>query len=259
MINVFVYFIIALAFINIINYWQIEWAARFLNEHQQLIDTEKQLSYQRQKYEQISESYRSGRRFIHDTKNHFFVMQKYLQEQKYDDLSEYIKTSFGELENQYVKYNTGNLVIDSFLTNFDDIAVHKNISFQAIIHVDKDRIPLKDFDLSILLGNMLDNALTACLNTKQKDRFLRIHIETTKNDLFIINEENSMDENTAQKRDGDEMNHGYGLKNIERTVTAYHGLMNITTSDVFHIYVRIPIIDPRQRYIRVTPFETLVK
>ena len=174
-------------------------------------------------------------------------MQKYLQAKQYDKLEEYIKNSFGDLENHYAKYNTGNLVIDSFMTSFDHMAEQKGILFEAILNLDVNRIPLEDYDLSVILGNLLDNALTACIKTPSKERFIRIHLETTKKDLFVIEEKNTMNSRITNTRSETDPEHGYGLLNIRQTVEKYHGMMGYTTGESFNLFIRVPITDPGQR------------
>lgn len=49
-----------------------------------------------------------------------------------------------------------------------------------------------------------------------------------------------------------QLEHGYDLANIERTLDRYHGLMHYTMGDVFQLYIRVPIIDPKQRMKRST-------
>lgn len=252
-IDSYILLIILLAIMNVVNYVQIEWSARFLHDRQQIKEMQLQFNYQRQKYDQLSESYRSGRRFLHDTKKHYFVMQKYLQEKQYDKLEEYIKKSFGDLENHYAKYNTGNLVIDSFMTSFDHMSEQKGIQFEAILHADVNRIPVEDYDLCVILGNLLDNALAACEKAPSKDRFIRILLETTKKDLFVIEEENTMNSNITSTRSETDLEHGYGLLNIRQTVDKYHGMMGYTTGETFNMFIRIPITEPEQRTLASTP------
>lgn len=252
-INTYILLIILLVIMNVVNYIQIEWSARFLHDRQQIKEMQLQFNFQRQKYDQLSESYRSGRRFLHDTKKHFFVMQKYLQEKQYDKLEEYIKKSFGDLENHYAKYNTGNLVIDSFMTSFDHMSEQKGIQFEAILHADVNRIPVEDYDLCVILGNLLDNALAACEKAPSKDRFIRILLETTKKDLFVIEEENTMNSDTMNTKSENDLEHGYGLLNIRQTVDKYHGMMGYTTGETFNMFIRIPITEPEQRMLASTP------
>ena len=246
-INTYILLVLLLTIMNVINYIQIEWSARFLNDRQQLQDMQLLNNYQRQKYEQLSESYRSGRRFLHDTKNHFFVLQKYLHNKQYDQLEAYITHAFGDLENLYAKYNTGNLVIDSFMTSFDQMAERKNIRFEVELNIDKNRIPMEDYDLCIVLGNILDNALHACEYATKKDRFIHIVLETTKKDLFVIETENTMSSPVDKSPKSNDLEHGYGLKNINRTIEKYHGIMGYEAKESFHMLIRVPITNPEQR------------
>ncbi|MBR6172263.1 MAG: GHKL domain-containing protein [Eubacterium sp.] len=245
--TIYILFNVFLCLINIINYIEIEWSARFLSDRERIKQKDQQIRYQKEKYEQLSNTYRQSRRFLHDTRLHFFTMQEYIREGKIDELSDYIEHSFGELEKLYARYNTGNLVIDSFLTSYAAMSAQYNIRFDTNLHVDKDRIPMTDYDLCIVLGNILDNAIKACLLAPTKDRYIRVCIDTTENDFFLIREENSMDTQTRNTAVSNDLEHGFGLENIERTTTKYHGIMNYHAEKIFHIFVRIPITDPKQR------------
>ena len=251
-ITAYILFTVMLSLINIINYVQIQWSARFLQDRHQIAEMKKQFSYQRQKYDQLSDAYRSGRKLMHDTKKHLFVIQEYIDKQDTEALSTYVQNLSDDMENlynaRYARYNTGNLVIDSFISSFHNMSENKMIQFEAILKVDQNRIPLTDYDLCVVLGNLLDNALTACDDARIENRFIKIHIETTTNDLFIIKEENSMN---PDKRPvlSDNPEHGYGLKNIESTINDYHGILHTTQNNTFSIYIRIPITAREQRLV----------
>jgi len=249
-INTYLFLVILLSVTNVVNYIQIMWSAELISDRDQLKEMQLQFTYQKQKYDQLSESYRSGRRFLHDTKNHLFIMQEYLENKQYDQLTAYIRETFGNLENLYARYNTGNLVIDSLLTNCDDIARQNNIRFEAVLRIDKNRIPLEDYDLCIILGNILDNALNACKMAYKKNPLIRIVLETTGKDLFLIEEENTMDNRIKVPESINRIEHGYGLKNIERTVEKYHGIMGYQTVETFHIFIRVPITAPEKRCLK---------
>ena len=249
----YIILVLTLVLINLINYIEIEWSSTYLSDRDNLLQMEQQVNYKKQKYDQLSNSYRQSRSFLHDIRKHFFTMQEYIQEGKTCELSDYMEHSFGELEHLYARFNTGNLVIDSFITNYAATAKQYNIRFDAILHLDKSRIPMEDYDLCVVLGNLLDNAMKACLLAPTPDRYIQISIETTPNDLFLIQQENSMDEHLSQSAFPDNLEHGFGLVNIERTLDRYHGIMNYTTGRVFHMFIRVPITDPKQRLIEVAP------
>ncbi|MCR4839493.1 MAG: GHKL domain-containing protein [Eubacterium sp.] len=246
-------FVIVLTLINMINYIEIEWSSRFLNDQDKLRQMEQQINYQKEKYDQLSYSYRQSRSFLHDIRKHFFTMQEYLHEGRTSELSEYIERSFGDLQQIYARYNTGNLVIDSFITNYSTIAEQHNVRFEAILHVDPKRIPMENYDLCVVLGNLLDNAIKASTITPNAERFIMISIETTKDDFFLIQQNNSMDASQLLSKKQNELDHGFGLKNIARTLDRYHGLMNYSCGDLFSMIIRVPITDPKQRIIDIDP------
>ena len=250
--NLFIFLIVTLTLINAINYIEIEWSARYLTDRERMIQMERQIDYQKEKYDQLSNSYRQSRSFLHDIRKHFFTMQEYIKTGKTSELSEYIEQAFGEMEQIYARYNTGNLVIDSFLTTYASMAEQHAIRFDATLRLDKDRIPLEDYDLCVVLGNILDNAITASTHAPTADRYIRITIETTANDLFLIQQENTMSSSIQPADSSHRLEHGYGLVNIERTLDRYHGLMSYTTGDEFRIYIRVPITDPKQRLTKPT-------
>ncbi len=95
---------------------------------------------------------------------------------------------------EYVK--TGNDTVDSLLN-------YKIQKADEVLNVVETKISipgqlrLRSFDLNVLLGNLLDNAIDASMRTEEKKLKL-----TTKED---------------------KVNHGIGLKNVRRIVEKYHG------------------------------------
>ncbi|MCR4717460.1 MAG: GHKL domain-containing protein [Lachnospiraceae bacterium] len=211
------------------------------------IQLNKQLEYQKEKYSQMSETYKTGRRIIHDIKHHCSALKRAIQSEQYDSLNEYLGAFVSDLEDTYVKYNTGNLVIDSFITNYYNIATANKIEFVAHLDVDYRRIPLSEYDLSIVLGNLLDNCLNACMNQSLPNRNINIKIITSTDDRFIIItdntyciEQNKTDVDTA-------LLHGYGSKNIEAVVNNYNGIIVVNPGDTYKVTIIIPIIDTKSR------------
>lgn len=114
--------IFCLVLLNIINYILIqkEYASTTLKYTN--AQMEDQIRFQKEKYEQLSESYRQSRRIIHDLKKQYFCINEYVDNKEYDKLKTFTSEAVRDIESTYSKYNTGNLVIDSFLTNYDTLA-----------------------------------------------------------------------------------------------------------------------------------------
>ena len=238
---------VCLTLLNIVNYVLIQktFAATIIKYTN--MNIQRQLDFQKKKYEQLGESYRQTRRIIHDVKNHYFYIQEQINNHHYDQLLDYTSAAIHDMEDHYAKYNTGNLVIDSFLTSYDNLAVKNNISFYTRLNLDFNRIPVGDYDLCTILGNILDNCITACRICNNGDKYISISIETTDDDRFVIHCENrAPEEETTRSRRS--INHGFGMNNIQQAVEKYHGYYVFKHSgDIFYTDIMVPIIDESKR------------
>lgn len=96
---------------------------------------------------------------------------------------------------------------------------------------------MSDFDLNMLLSNLMDNALEAI--EKTEERVLTVRIKYIKRILYI-SVYNSYDGNV--KKDGDRLQttkvkkeeHGIGMTSIQSIVDKYQGEMTVqTVEDMF--------------------------
>ena len=239
---------ISLAVLNVINFILIKNNQAFVAMKFANTQMEQQIRFQKEKYELLSESYRNNRRLIHDVKKHYFSIQEYIRCNNLQGLLEYTHSAIDDLESTYVKYNTGNLVIDSFLTNYDTVYEANHIHFSVHLNVDCGQIPIKDYDLCIVLGNLLDNALQANDKIEILEREVLIEIETTENSKFRIHVENPLSEQDSDEKKNI-LHHGYGLENVKKVVSENHGFVTIRTAEYFVIDILIPIIAEKDAFI----------
>lgn len=117
-----------------------------------------------------------------------------------------------------------------------DIKLPKNLSYDYI-------------DLSVIIGNLLDNAIEACLKPDIEHPFIdfKMHI---KGNYLVIEVSNSKSSEVSVKSNSiggrfttkeDKENHGFGLNNIQRIVTRYEGLLKIEDKDsTFNVHIALP-------------------
>lgn len=239
---------ISLAVLNVINFILIKNNQAFVAMKFANTQMEQQIGFQKEKYEQLSQSYRNNRRLIHDVKKHYYSIQEYIHRNNLQGLLEYTHSAIDDLESTYVKYNTGNLVIDSLLTNYDTVYEANHIHFSVHLNVDCGQIPIKDYDLCIVLGNLLDNALQANDKIEILEREVLIEIETTENSKFRIHSENPLPEHDFDVQKNI-LHHGYGLENMKKVVSENHGFVTIRTAEYFVIDILIPIIAEKDAFI----------
>ena len=111
----------------------------------------------------------------------------------------------------------------------------------------KEELNVSEIDLCVIIGNLLDNAMEACLRqTEEKERFIRVFIGVLKEQLYI-SVSNSV-EGGIKKSDktyfsgkGSEA-HGFGLASIDRIAAKYDGYVNRQDEEgVFATEVLLPL------------------
>jgi hypothetical protein len=234
--------------LNITNYFileRIKYTHKLVLKNTQL---EQQINFQKNKYSQLSTTYRNTRRVVHDTKKHHFTILKYIEEKRYDELNTYVKASYEDLENTYSLFNTGNLVIDSLLSNYSNLAKENSIVFSTSLNLEAVRIPIEDYDLCIILGNLLDNCINACKKLAVSDRWIKLSIYIDAYDKFRIDCCNSTKNLPKKIKPDTSLEHGFGTTNVDQTVKKNRGMMiSDMTDDEYTTIISIPILDLKQK------------
>lgn len=239
------YFILVsfLLLFNIVNYILLQNVLQSEELQTQLEIQSEQLEYQKNKYQQLAEAYKNIRSFMHDTKKHLFYIENCVNEKKYDEIIPYSREIMQDLESRYCTINTGNLVIDAFVSNLLLQTKRLGITLHTNLNIDNRIIPVNDYHLTIILGNLLDNALNACKD--QTNAYIKVTIQTV-SDTFTIHITNTYviadPDQTPKDFDNMDFIHGYGLKNVKKSVSAYNGICMVQCeNDIYSVTAIIPL------------------
>ena len=173
-------------------------------------------------YESIEKNQQEVYKLYHDMKNHLLVLDaaENVQEKYIDQCMNRIRATEGQAE-------TGITYVDILLNDKWKKAQESEIDMSFSVQRDVlEKIEI--FDLTILLGNLLDNALEAA--KKVTGRRAAISIKSGKNGgcIFIHITNDYQDE--PHKKNGefqtikkDKKYHGRGFKNVKEAVQKYGG------------------------------------
>ncbi|HEY2492207.1 MAG TPA: ATP-binding protein [Paenibacillus sp.] len=235
--------VIVLLFLNVMIFYIFDTIIdkfQFMHENTQL---QHQMDYQDANYEKVVHSFKSIKRIIHDTNQQFLYIEECIKRNELTTALEHIKTTLNKVEGAYQRVNTGNLVIDALVTNTLSIGQANGIRIDTKINLCSQVVHIDRYDLCVVIGNMLDNAIEASKKLKiAEDRYIHIKIHSTESTL-IIHIMNHMENEVAHlnsQKSNPEF-HGIGLTNIARICDKYGGHMTIETKHkVFNNMVLIP-------------------
>ena len=180
---------------------------------------------QKQQYDYQLQQSVAVRRFKHDLVNHIGVVRELLNEKKIEEAKEYIDTIWNIQDVFDLKIHTGDSFLDIIVNYYSYLAIKENIEF-AVWGKLTERMPLEMFDITTLMGNILQNAFEAAI--KADVPRIRVELVEHKEEIFIV-VSNSVAKTINTKTNffmtfkKDKQNHGFGLKNIIATVEKYHG------------------------------------
>ncbi len=198
-------------------------------------------------YDEVEVMYRKMRGWRHDYHNHIQVLKAYLSLTQYREALDYLDGLEKDLSVVDTVLKTGNVMVDAILNSKLSLIRERKIAVDATALVPGDA-PVSGIELSVLIGNLLDNAMEACMELPQeKDRFIRIYIDRIKKQLYI-SVTNSM--KGKAKRLGARFlsrkggNHGFGLYRIDSIVAKYGGYVNRQTEEgVFATEITLPLVE----------------
>lgn len=168
-----------------------------------------------------------ARSLRHDLKNHMTTLEALSQE---GAAAKYAQSLAQQLQDVQSISNTGLLSLDS-LINYKLGSLGSDVSFTYDAHIPPD-LPIDDFDLVIILGNLIDNALEALEKVIDDQKELSLLINYDKGRLVIQLKNSYAGElnKTLHTAKADKQYHGIGLKNVKSVVHKYKGTLDITFS-----------------------------
>lgn len=135
--------------------------------------------------EEVENMYRQTRGWRHDYHNHIQTMKAYLSMGETEKLGDYLERLDEDLTTVDTVVKTGNVMIDAVLNSKLSLAKAKHIAVEAKAIV-PSRLNISDVDLSLIIGNLMDNAMEACLRIEEEEkRFIRVYIDVMKGQLYL--------------------------------------------------------------------------
>ncbi len=201
--------------------------------------TEKRLYVLQNSYdgikEQLSVQSENSKRISkirHDTKKHLQNAKTLLTQGQYGAAEKLVDDMIGQTDNIHLEFNavTGNDIIDAVIALKSAICKNRGIDFK-LTYETLPHLNISEIDLSSLISNILDNAVTAAEKTDAPQVILKIFVrgeylnivsENTYSNIIRKCDEGKLTTFLTTKCNSDE--HGFGTQIIAEIAQKYDGV-----------------------------------
>lgn len=179
-----------------------------------------------EQYKKINENIENSRRMKHDLKHHMLILQGYLNRNETDKANNYIQQYMKNMQEYELIRFCEHPVINMLVSHYYSLAKEQGIDFIVHINIPKD-FSISSSDISVLLGNLLENAINAASSASPKDRSIKLNMICHRKMLAITvdNDFNGIvKQDIHQKYLSTKPKHtGIGLKSITDIAEKYNG------------------------------------
>jgi hypothetical protein len=220
--------IVCLILINVFCYYIFIKISTKNKEKMQYSFLEFKLLEQQKSLAEIKLLYEEFMKLRHDMKNYLSCVGTMLHNQKYIEAQNYLdslfenKLSFGK---QYIltENDAVNAIMNSKMSICEEQGIKMNYQISGSLNL------FSEVDLSILLGNLLDNSIEACMNVENTPK-IDIKMYNERNYL-VINVANSIKQSVLEHNPHlrstkkDKSKHGFGTASIKDIVKNHNGMI----------------------------------
>lgn len=194
--------------------------------------------------EEVQELYANMRGWRHDYHDHLQALKAYLDNQDTAAARQYLNELEDKLDAVDPLVHSGNAMLDAIINAKLTLAERLHIPVNEKVIVGNTPL-IKDVDLVVILGNLLDNAIEAISEQPPDEkRQLRLYIGIVKQQFYI---------SVTNTRPADQVidyqyastksdKRGLGIRRVNKLVAKYDGMINRQyEASVFVTEIAIPI------------------
>lgn len=199
------------------------------------------ISAQENQYKLIEASIEETRRHRHDLRHHMLAIKGYIKNKNYDSLDSYLDGLLSNT-NSYIPV-CNNQAIDSILQHYSHMANDNNISLKTSITI-PEVLPIPESDFCIIMCNLMENSIEACLRQTALPRFIDIKVEVNGPYMLIFSVKNSFEGDITVSNDtfmsSKRPSEGIGVASVRSMAEKHNGAARFDhANNVFSAYVLV--------------------
>lgn len=191
-------------------------------------------------YAEVESMYTKMRGWRHDYRHHIQTLKVHASKGEMDEIQKYLDMLDADLTNVEAVVRTGNRITDAILNSKLSLAREKQITVKAETNIPM-QLSIPELDLCIVIGNLLDNAMEACMELPPDRRLIRIYMEMKGNYLYLALTNTAAGAKKEHFGTTKGKGHGLGLGRVDEVVKKHGGYLTRASEDeAFSTEVLLP-------------------
>lgn len=203
-----------------------------------------QLDLQRKHYSELNAKIQEARTIRHDLRQHMHILNALVQEKNISELKKYFESYNTTLSLEAPLTYCENYAIDALLQYYGQSCKENKIHYQVSFSL-PPKLQVTDTDLCIILGNLIENAVEACMRASQTESFISITSELRGNSFLILIKNSFEGEIRTHKNrllSSKRNALGIGTFSVSSLVERYGGMISFETEEnVFMVSLILPL------------------
>lgn len=182
--------------------------------------------------EEVRSIHSEMRGYKHDFHHHLQAIRGQLEAGEIDRAIAYIDRLDETLKSMDTLLKTGNVTVDAILSTKIANAKAEGISVTVDANI-PDNLTLTDLEISIIIGNLLDNAIEACRNA-DGEKFIRLslHMKGKMLYFYMLNSAGAKKQKLGSLfKTSKGGAHGFGLHRAETVLNEHGGWVKYNSED----------------------------
>lgn len=191
-------------------------------------------------YAEVENMYTKMRGWRHDYRHHIQAMKVHAAKGEMASIVSYLDMLDEDLTNVETVVKTGNRMADAILNSKLSLAAEREITVRTDTNIPV-ALSMSELDLCIVIGNLMDNAMEACMELPAEKRLIRLYMEMKGNYLYLALTNTAGGKKKQSFKTTKGSGHGLGISRIDAIVKKYGGYVTRASEDeAFSTEVLLP-------------------
>ncbi|MBQ9419663.1 MAG: GHKL domain-containing protein [Synergistaceae bacterium] len=214
----------------LLTYYLLWWISAKFSEGARLQQENTMLQMERKRYEELTKYMDETRTLRHDFRQHILVISQLSNAGNLAELQKYLSQFNSVAEKNYMRY-CDNIAIDAVASYYTTFAKNQQTKIEWKLNLPQ-RLPLKESEYCVMLGNLIENSLRAVKDLPEDRRYVRVISSLLSETIIGISVDNPFEGKITFGKNGlpeaDREGHGIGLISVLNVVKRHEGTLNIT-------------------------------